>query len=31
MNTTWFMFLGIIVFVFLVGLFGAYKNSHDKR
>ena len=31
MSTTWWMYLGVGAFVFLFGLFGAYKSSQGKR
>ena len=31
MSTTWWMYLGVGAFVFLLGLFGAYKSSKNKH
>lgn len=31
MDTTWLMYIAVVVLVFLFGLFGAYKSSQDKH
>lgn len=31
MDSTWWLYTGVVVLVFLFGLFGAYKSSKDKH
>lgn len=31
MDTVWLMYIGVVVFVFLIGLFGAYMSGREKK